>query len=123
MKVTQDEQIRNRVLEIIRTNKNQRQTPNEVIQSLSAELEVSISLVRVALNALVKERKLVITYRGPYTYLEIPCKELADGSRPMKVIIDDKGNPWICNCDVDPSDDLAAQGCWQIRDDPDGLGR
>ena len=116
MKATQNDQISNRVLEIVKTSKNQRQTPNEVIQSLSAELKVSISLVRATLNDLVKERKLVLTYRGPYTYLEIPCKDLPGETRPMKVIIDDKGNPWICDCDVDPSDDLAAQGCWQLRD-------
>jgi hypothetical protein len=29
---------------------------------------------------------------------------------------DDEGNPWICDYDVDPSKDLAEQGCWQLRE-------
>lgn len=120
--MTQDDWIRNKILEMVKANKRQRQSPKEVIGSLCAELDVSMSLVRAALNDLVNERKLVFTYRGGYTYVEIPCTDLPSGSPRVKVVMDDKGNPWICDCDVDPYADLAAQGCWQLREDPKGLG-
>jgi hypothetical protein len=48
---------------------------------------------------------------------EIPLKERSNGSSPMKVVVDGKGNPWICDCDADPSKDLAGQGCWQFREE------
>ena len=35
----------------------------------------------------------------------------------MKVVVNDKGNPWICDHEVDPSRDLAEQGCWQLREE------
>ena len=73
--MTQDDQIKNKILEMVKANKSQRQSPREVIGSLCAESEVSMSLVRAALNDLVNERKLVFTSRGPYTYVEIPCKD------------------------------------------------
>jgi hypothetical protein len=48
---------------------------------------------------------------------EISLEERPSGSRPMKVVVDGKGNPWICDCQVDPSKDLAEQGCWQLREE------
>jgi streptogramin lyase len=48
---------------------------------------------------------------------EISLKERPSGARPMKVVVDDKGNPWICDCQADPSKDLAEQGCWQFREE------
>ena len=35
------------------------------------------------------------------------------GARPMKVFIDNHGNEWLCDKDVDPSGSFAAQGCWR----------
>ncbi len=115
--MSQAEQIRKKILEVVIASEVQRQNPNEVIRSLSAEFKVAMYQVREALNDLIRERKLVCTYRGPFTYVEIPCKDRPNGSRPMRVIVDDKGDPWICDFDVDPSIDLAAQGCWQLRAD------
>jgi hypothetical protein len=43
-------------------------------------------------------------------------KESHSRSRPMKVVVDGEGNPWICDCEADPSKDLAEQGCWQLRE-------
>jgi len=48
---------------------------------------------------------------------EITLEKNPSRSRPMKVVVDGEGSPWICDCDVDPSKDLAAQGCWQLRED------
>lgn len=28
-----------------------------------------------------------------------------------------KGSPWICDCEVDPSKDLEPQGCWQLMEE------
>ena len=35
----------------------------------------------------------------------------------MKVVVDGKGSPWICDHCVDPTKDLAEQGCWQLGED------
>jgi hypothetical protein len=32
----------------------------------------------------------------------------------MKVVLDGRGNPWICDCEADPSKDLVEQKCWQL---------
>jgi hypothetical protein len=122
VKVTQDDWIKNKILETIKASKSQRQSPKEVIGSICAESKVSASLVKAALNDLVNKRTLVFTCRGGYTYVEIPCKDLPGGANRVKVVIDDKGNPWICDYDVDPAEDLAAQGCWQLRENPKALG-
>lgn len=37
-------------------------------------------------------------------------------ARPMKVVADDKGCRWICDADVDESEDLEKQGCWRCGD-------
>ena len=34
-----------------------------------------------------------------------------------KVVVNGKGNPWICDCEANPSKDLAEQGCWQLREE------
>ena len=47
---------------------------------------------------------------------EVSIEERSSGSLPVKVVVDSKGNPWICDCQVDPSKDLAAQGCWQLKE-------
>jgi hypothetical protein len=49
--------------------------------------------------------------------MEIALRKKPSRSRPMKVVVDGQGSPWICDCDVDPSKDLAAQGCWQLKED------
>lgn len=37
-------------------------------------------------------------------------------ARPMKFIKDDQGEYWLCDSDVDPSEDLAIQGCWRYEE-------
>ena len=55
--------------------------------------------------------------------MEISLKENPSVYRPLKVVVDSKGNPWICDCDVDPSKDLVEQGCWQIREEGSTHGK
>jgi streptogramin lyase len=35
------------------------------------------------------------------------------GARPMKVFVDNHGNEWLCDKDVDANGSFAAQGCWR----------
>ena len=37
-------------------------------------------------------------------------------ARPMKIIKDEKGEPWLCDENVDPEKDLRKQGCWNCGD-------
>jgi hypothetical protein len=115
--MSQVKQIREKILEMVKAAKSQRLSPLEVIRHLSTEFGVSMFMVRGVLNDLIRERKLVFTYRDPCTYVEIPCQDWPSRSRPMKVLVDDQGDPWICDCDVDPSKDLAQQGCWQVKEE------
>lgn len=33
-------------------------------------------------------------------------------ARPMKVVMDREGTPWLCDEGVDPMGNLSKQGCW-----------
>ena len=33
-------------------------------------------------------------------------------ARPMVVVVDDEGTPWLCDKEVNPEFDLSDQGCW-----------
>ncbi len=39
-------------------------------------------------------------------------------ARPLKVIVDEHGCPWLCDAGVNPTGDLAAQGCWRCHQMP-----
>jgi len=110
-------QIKKKIMEMVTTAENQRQRPYSVVRTVSDDLRVPIFRVKRALEDLLKERKLVFTYRDPCSFVEIPINEIPRGSLPMKVVVDGKGNPWICNHGVDPTKDLAEQGCWQVREE------
>ena len=45
--------------------------------------------------------------RGTYAFS--PHKS----ARPMVIIRDEKGDPWLCDKGIDPGKDLREQGCWQ----------
>lgn len=38
------------------------------------------------------------------------------GARPMKVVIDNRGNWWLCDKNTSLNKDLKAQGCWRCQD-------
>ena len=113
--MTQSEQIKNKIMDLVTATEDQRQRPHSVVMTVSSILEVPIFRVKKVLENLVKERKLVFTYRDPCSYVEMPFKDVSRGAPPTKVVVDGEGNPWICAQDVDPSEDLAAQGCWQLE--------
>ncbi|MBD3169224.1 MAG: hypothetical protein GF307_07050 [candidate division Zixibacteria bacterium] len=35
------------------------------------------------------------------------------GARPMKAVIDEHGNEWLCDDNVNTVMDYAGQGCWR----------
>jgi hypothetical protein len=55
--------------------------------------------------------------------VESSFKERPRRARPMKVVVNGKGNPWICDCEADPSKDLAEQGCWQFTEEASTQGK
>ena len=49
---------------------------------------------------------------GTTTKLNIGKGILKPGTRPIKVFVDDQGEYWLCDADVDPtSKDFREQGC------------
>ena len=110
----QSEQIRQKIMEMVIGAENQRQRPHSLVKTISDNSGVPIFRVKKILENLIKERKLVFTYRDPCSFVEIPMTDISRGSQPLKVVADEEGNPWICDRDVDSSKDLAAQGCWQV---------
>ena len=115
--MTQSRQIRKEIMEMVTAAENQRQRPYSLVRIVSSDLGVPIFRVKKVLEDLLKERKLLFTYRDPCSFVEIPLNELSRGSHTMKVVVNGKGKPWICDHEVDPSRDLAEQGCWQLREE------
>jgi len=103
---------------IVSSAKNKRIRPFELEKMLSKKFGISVVPVKEALKDLVLDEKLVFTYQDPCSYIEIPVIESHRAARPMKVLTDADGEPWICDSDVDPSGDLEKQGCWRCRDIP-----
>jgi hypothetical protein len=116
--MSDSKQIEKRIIEMISTETNQRRRPYEMVKNLAEDLGLPVTQIREVLDKLIRDRKLVFTYRDPCSYVEFPVREHVIGGRSMKVVVDSNGNPWICDHGVDPSQDLAEQGCWQLE--PEG---
>ena len=39
-----------------------------------------------------------------------------NAARAMKVVEDSDGSRWLCDADVDETEDLKEQGCWRCED-------
>ncbi len=109
----QREQLAGEIMVMVSSARAQRLRPHEIQKALSAKFSVPLSTVKDVLNELVAGARLVFTYRDPCNYVEIPCTEVNTGARPLKVIVDRDGEPWICDTAADPARDLADQGCWR----------
>jgi len=83
--MTQSEQIREKIMEMVISAENQRQRPQSVVMAVSGNLGVLIFRVKKILEDLLKERKLIFTYRDPCSFVEIPINDIPRGSRPMKL--------------------------------------
>ena len=114
--MTQMEQIKDEVIVRVIGAASFRLRPHEVEKTVSDELRVPLSAVKEAVKDLVEEGELAYVYRDPCHYLEIPPIESHHAARPMDVVFDSDGEPWICDAGADPSTDLAKQGCWRCGD-------
>ncbi len=113
--MNQFEQIKEEVLLLVYSARYQRQRPHEVEKILSKKLGVSLFIVKEALEDLVEQGELVFTYRDPCSYIEVPSAGGIRGVHSMKVVVDENGEPWICEAGVDPSQNLAEQGGWRHK--------
>jgi len=105
-------QLAGEIMVMVSGASEQRLRPHEIQKAISLKYAVPLSMVKHVLNELVASEKLVFTYRDPCNYVEIPIAEASGGARPLKVVVDGRGVPWICDTDANPSGDLALQGCW-----------
>ncbi len=108
--------LRERLMDRIASSKNQRVRPTEVKQQLAQEMNLTPSVINEVIKDLVRDGELVYAYRDPCSYVEIPCNGCEGGhraARPMKVVQDIDGNPWLCDADVQPQDHLLSQSCWE----------
>ena len=114
--MTQLEQIKDEVIAQVIGAANFRLRPHDVEKTVSYKFGASMSAVRQAVKNLVEEGELAYVYRDPCSYLEIPAIESHHAARPMQVIFDSHGEPWICDAGIDTSKDPAEQGCWACGD-------
>jgi hypothetical protein len=114
--MVQIEQIKDEIIVRVIGANNFRLKPQEVEKNLADTLGVPKSQVREAVKDLVEEGELTYVYRDPCNYLEIPPMENHHAARPMEVIFDSHGEPWICDAGVDPARDPISQGCWACGD-------
>ncbi len=108
--------LKEKIMDLVGTSKNQRVRPLDAAQTLTGELGVSASQVNKSVEDLVQEGELVYTYRDPSSYVEIPCNG-CDGrghraARPMQFVVDDGGNSWLCDADDELEDSLPGNICW-----------
>ena len=110
------EETREKVKEAVWAAPDQRIRPIDLGRKLDQEHGLGASTIKDAVDELVGDGELVYTYRDPCSYVEIPDAQSHHAARPMKVIPDRSGEYWICDQNVDPSGDLAEQGCWRCGD-------
>ena len=79
---------------------------------LSKDMSLPRSIIKEALKDLIDDGELCFSHRDPFDYLEIAPAEPHRAARPMRVVVDDNGDRWICDADVDDNSDLPNQGCW-----------
>jgi hypothetical protein len=87
-----------------------------VERDLMDRLDVFRSTIREAVRELIDEGELAFAHQDPFDYLELAPAQPHRAARPMEVVFDDFGVPWICDEGVDRSSDLPGQGCWACGD-------
>ena len=70
--MTELAEIRRQILTLVTEAQNQRLRPHELGKQLCHNLGASNLATQQALNDLVREGKLVFTYRDPCSYVETP---------------------------------------------------
>ena len=110
------EGTKERIMKAVSEAPGERIRPIDLERTLEREHGLARTAVKDVLKEMMGEGDLVFTYRDPCNYVEIPVAESHHAARPMRFVQDSNGEPWICDADIDPSGDLAEQGCWRCRD-------
>ena len=103
-----------RVMELVGSTPNQRMRPTDLRRQLLQESGLSPFVVNEIIKDLVEEEDLVYAYRDPCSYVEIPCNGCTGGhkaARPMKVVIDSRGEPWLCDTEFSGTEEWLAESC------------
>lgn len=114
--MTEHEQMKDKLLDLVASSPNQRLRPIDAEQVVAKEFDMSTSAINEVVKELVEDGDLVYTYRDPCSYLEIPCNGCDGGhraARPLRVVTDHQGNPWICDDVSNPLDDHTGSACWE----------
>ncbi len=114
--MTEHEQMKEKLLDLVASSPNQRLRPIDAEQIVAQEFDLSTSAINEVVKGLVEDGELVYTYRDPCSYLEIPCNGCDGGhraARPMTVVTDHEGNPWICDDVSNPLVDHTGGACWE----------
>ena len=115
------EDMKTRTMELVISAKDQRLRPRELERTITHEFNTSRSLAHDVIKDLIKEGELVYAYRDPCSYVEFPCDGCQGGhqaARPMKIVKDGKGDPWLCDAEAASLGDLPGQGCWSCGELP-----
>jgi len=110
------EQIKDEVMLLVFGATRHQARPQEIERTLSADLDVPRSRVREAMRSLVDEGELAFGHQDPFDYLRIAPTPEHHAARPLRVVLDEAGVPWICDEGVDRTGDLPGQGCWACGD-------
>jgi hypothetical protein len=94
-KMNRKDQLAGEIMVMVSSAREQRLRPHEIQKELSTKFSVPLSMVKDVLKELVEGERLVFTYRDPCNYVEIPYTEVNTGARPLKVIVDGDGEPWL----------------------------
>lgn len=104
------------IMELVASSAHQRVRPSDVKQWIARKFEASTYTANEILKDLVREGDLVYAYRDPCSYVEIPgngCDGAHHAARPMKVVADAKGNPWLCDDAFQEAEGFSGLGCWE----------
>ena len=115
------EKHRERIMELVASAPNQRMRPSDISRHLAQESRLSAHDVTRIIREIIEEGDLEYTYRDPCSYVEIPCNGCEGGhraARPMKVVMDSEGSPWLCDKAFDETDGLLAENCWDCGEIP-----
>jgi hypothetical protein len=107
------EKVKDNICDMVMHSEGMRVRPNELGKAVSHKYGMHRYVVEEVLKELLGEETLVFSYRDPCSFIEIAHARPRMAARPMVIIRDEKGDPWLCDKGVDPKGDLRMQGCWQ----------